>query len=699
MMNSRVMMNSRLTRRLPLTGGVVALLLSAQVAGATTPITFIDFAQNPASGITYRRKESTINAGSHAAKLLPFISLKELYALPIKGHGQPGVAVWDYDNDGDEDVFVTNGPGRADSLYQNQKAQGTFTFVDVAVAAGVDSTAMDGTGVCYGDIDNDGDQDLLVLGRMEPNSLFMNGGNGHFADITAAAGVGGGARAHTSCSMGDINNDGLLDIFVGNSFDWVRYEPIFSDSFSFNHTNDLYLNQGGNVFSDVSDSSGVREGFNVPKGDGTITWGVALVDYDQDGDLDVMHADDQGAMPNSQFAGVDRGFNQLFRNDGTGHFTNVNASSGSLTEVSAWMGFSYGDFNCDGSMDFFATSQGDYLNPHDGAAEPPGFQTSRWHFGSPSGVFTDSKEVGVGIPGIGATPFGWGTGTTDYDNDGDTDIVYFGNLTVVVYATADNPGIIFKNDNCSGTFSWDKAATAASASRVIRQDVEGMALGDLNDDGFADIVYAGGAYVPESIPLVQVTSLFGGVFDETAFVLPQFMPIGPFEYEWSGQVTEEDGYLGMQISSASNGNKWVKIKLTGTKGLTTIGKSNRDGIGAVVSFKPNNGKRVLYPVLAGSSHASQHSLTQMFGLGSATKGTLDVMWPGGVKNRLYDVAAGERLNFPEIPCNFAGSWPNKFAYISCVDTSLNQLVANGTITVGKKARLLESALKAYDDAH
>lgn len=693
------MIRRRATRWQVTGSAMVAMLLSATAAGAG-PITFTDFAQDPASGISYRRKESTINAAAVAARMLPFVSLAELYATPIKGHGQPGVAVLDYDGDGDEDVFVTNGPGRAHSLYRNELVPDhILTFTDVAEVAGVAATDMDGTGVCYGDIDNDGDEDLYVLGRMEPNRMFRNEGDGTFSDITSGAGLGGGARAHTSCAMGDIDGDGLLDIFVGNTFDWARYEAIFSDSFSFNEHNDLYRNEGGNVFADVSQSSGVRALYGVPAGAATITWGVAMVDFDQDGDLDILHADDQGAMANSGFAGIDRGFNQAFANDGSGHFTNINHLSSGLREPSAWMGYSFGDFDCDGNMDFFATSQGDFIAPHDGAAEPPGFETSRWMLGGPGGAFTDSKIVEVGAPGLGAMPFGWGTGTPDYDNDGDTDIVYFGNLTVNTYAFADNPGVVLENHGCKAEFTWDKPATASSAERTLRQDVEGLALGDLDDDGFVDLVHAGGAYVPDTIPLVEVPSLFGGVFDETAFFLPQFVPIGPFEWEWSGHVTEDDGYLGMQLSSG-NGNGWVKVRLRGSKGLTGAGAVNRDGIGAVVSFRPKGGKAVLYPVLGGSSHASQHSLVQSFGLGKAKKGTLDVLWPGGVRNRLYDVGAGERLTVPEIPCDFAGHWPGgKNAFKACVDGALGELQAGGSVGSKLRARLRQSALTAYDAEH
>jgi enediyne biosynthesis protein E4 len=674
---------------------LVTLALAPSVAAAT-PITYHDIALDPSSGITYRRGPSSTIGAFDAVKLKPFMSLQELNASPSKSRGAPGVALLDYDRDGDLDIYATNGPGRANSLYQNQLASsGQATFVDVSVAAGVAAIDMDGTGVCYGDIDNDGDHDLMVLGRMEPNRLFRNNGGGTFTDITPTSGVGGGARSHTSCSIGDVNGDGLVDIFVANTWDWSRFDAIFNNSFAFNHTNDLYVNQGGNVFADASESSGIRVLHNVPEGDGTISWAVAMVDYDLDGDMDIMQADDQGALPPSLFAGVDRGFLQLLRNDGTGHFENVTATSGSTAAVSSWMGLSYGDLNCDGNLDFFSTSVGDYLIPQMGIPTPPGLDSSRWHLslGSPSGAFTKT-DLGA----LGVTPFGWGTGMADYDNDADTDIVFYGNLTINAFATADNPGVILANDGCTASFSWDQAATAATSERVERQDVQGLALGDLNNDGFVDIVHVSGQYAPETIPLVRMNSQWGSPFDATANFLPTFIPIGPLEWEWSG-VEVQDGFLGVEISSGNNGNKWAKITVKGTKGLTTAGKVNRDGIGAIVKFTPSSGQTSMSPVLGGSSYSSQHALTQGFGLGSATQGTVEILWPGGTRNRLGGVLAGESLVLPEIPCNYAATWPTKNAYRMCVDNALNQLVSNNTITPAMRTRLKAGATAAYDAVH
>jgi enediyne biosynthesis protein E4 len=678
---------------LPRTLIAAGLLLPATASGA--PITYDDIALTNGAGFSYRRAPSTTQANFDAVKVLPFMDRAALNATPLKWRGAPGVAVFDYDGDGDLDVYVTNGPGHANSLYRNMLAEtGTFRFEDVGVQAGVGAVDQDSTGVCYGDIDNDGDQDLMVLGRMEPNRLFRNEGNGVFTEISSQAQVNGTVRGHSSCAMGDINGDGLLDIFVANTFDWARQEAVFTNAFGFNHHNQLLVNAGNNVFADVTSSSGVLKMEGVPPGDGTITWAAALVDYDQDGDLDLFLADDQAALPPSFFAGVNRGYLQIFDNDGTGKFTNVTARAGTA-RPSSWMGLSFGDLNSDGHMDFFSTSVGDYLIQQMGIPTPPGYSTSRWYLGlgGPDGSFTTPE-----VSPLGASPFGWGTVMFDYDNDGDTDVAFYGALDAGPFVSCDNPGVILANDG-DANFFWDRAATAQTADKVSRSDANGLAVGDLNGDGFVDIVHVSGSYVPPSMPVVPFNQKWGSPFDVAASYAPSFLPIGPMEWEWGGKDTE-GGLLGVQISSASNGNNWAKVILTGTKDLTTDGRVNRDGIGAIVRFTPEGGRQVMYPVLGGSSHASQNTLHQTFGLGDKTQGMTEILWPGGIVNRLYDVVAGETVTMPEIPCAFTGPQSGtRAAYSRCVNRAANELFFRGVITAKMAGRIRDSAFRAWDETH
>ena len=667
----------------------VSMGLQAQSGPKNTGITFHDVAAG--AGIDYHRVPSTTNAIYEALKHQPTYTFADLLATPDKPRGSPGVALLDFNNDGALDIFVTNGPGAGNKLYKNlHKGTGRLEFVDVAVQAGVAAPEMDATGVCYGDINNDGYADLYVLGRNEANRLFVNNGDGTFTEVGAAAGVGGGTYNHTSCSMGDINGDGLLDIVVANTFDWSNTLPIFVEPFQLNQPNQLFLNLGNGQFTDVSDSSGLRNLAGVPPGAATISWAIAMVDYDLDGAIDIVHADDQGAIPSAKNGGIDRGMIHLLRNDGTGHFTDQMVKAGT-NKFGAWMGLAFGDFNGDGLLDFFATNFGDY-----GLTVLPfpyqrGDFTSRWFLGAPDGAFTD--------PGVGdmrATPFGWGTSTLDYDNNGTTDIVFFGHIDVGLVVVTDNPGVLLRNDGAAG-FQFDPAAFAST--NYNRRAIFGSAVGDLNNDGFDDVVTVSAMDTPDSVPLTRFPvslppNAYGSPFDATAYFVEQFSPVAPGTFAWNGYQFS-DGTLQVQINSADNGNGWVQIRTRGSVGVLAEGRVNRDGIGAVVMFRPDDGRQVMKPIVAGGSFASADSLWAGFGLGRASKGTVEILWPGGVRNRLYNVQSGERIVFPEIPCSYNTPAIGFSEYLACVEGALDRLIQASALKPEDRGRFLSSAVRAF----
>ncbi|MDJ0571595.1 MAG: CRTAC1 family protein [Pleurocapsa sp. MO_192.B19] len=604
-------------------------------------ITFDDIAAGDNAGITYRRVESPRDAIFDELKQQPY-TFEDIPRTPTKSRGAPGIAVFDYDNDGDLDVYVTNGPSAANSLYSNQLQEtGEVTFIDVAEEAGVAATEQDSSGVSYGDIDNDGDYDLLVLGSGEPNRLFENQGDGSFVEITEQSGIGGGDKYSTSASMGDVNGDGLLDIVIANNFNWDNQIPIYIEPFALNEHNQLFINRGNNVFEDVSDSSGITNLAGFPEaeaGAASITWAIAMVDYDLDGDLDIIHADDQAAITPAQLGGVDSGFLHIFNNDGTGNFTDVSLET-NLNITGSWMGLSFGDFNSDGYMDSFGSNLGEYPRLNLPGVFPN--QTSRWFLGQANGTFID--------PGLGeleATPFGWGTSTFDYDNDADTDIIFHGGLDLGLIVDASNPGALLQNDG-EANFTYDSDGLANSTNHT-RRNVQGVAVGDLNNDGFVDIVSVSNFDFPDAA-LADYEANYGSPFDETAAFVPTFIPTdNPGEFVWSG-LEFPDGTLSVEINSADNGNNFVEVQTLGTVGLTEEGTVNRDGIVAVVLFTPEDGSTVMQPILGGSSYASQDSLAANFGLGEQERGTIEILWPGGVRNRIYDVSAGDRLVFPKFP--------------------------------------------------
>ncbi|MCA9774345.1 MAG: CRTAC1 family protein, partial [Myxococcales bacterium] len=599
-----------------------------------------------------------------------------------------------YDGDGDLDLYVTNGPGAPNSLLSNQlRETGALTFVDVALAAGVDATDQDSAGTCFGDIDNDGDPDLVVLGTDDANRLYENRGDGTFADITARGDIGRRRTVSTSCSFGDVNGDGLLDLVVANYYtDWSTQRVLWQVPFAESVHNELFLNEGGGAFRDESAASGIETLAGFPAegaGAAGLTWAIAMVDYDLDGDVDILEADDQGGIPPPALGGPARGFLHLFRNDGTGRFEDVAHQAG-VAETGGWMGLSFGDFNCDGALDFFATNFGDFAFSVVGTVPPtPGALASRWFLGGPGGHFTD--------PGVGAlvtTPFGWGTVAEDFDNDGDTDVLYHGGLDNTAIIELSNPGVFLRNDGCSAEFVYDPVPLASSTNHT-RRVVHGVAAGDLDQDGFVDVVSVSNENAPEAtVGLRPFPADFGSPFDGVAR-LGEVMPavLFPLLWQWREPVLDL-GTLSIEINRP-NGNHWIAVELIGSAGLLPEGRANRDGIGAVVTVTPAGAKASMRPVVGGASYASQDSLAANFGLGDALTATIEVLWPGGARNRLDAVPADRVVTFPEIPCSFRDSGLTLGAYRNCVTQAIGALVAAGRMPPGAADAFLDSAVAAY----
>ncbi len=666
---------------------ILPMIFLVEAVEVSAGVSFENIAADPASGLVYERVPSVTAATVQAvreASLLEPLTPASLAGLPSVPQGLPGVVVFDYDDDGDLDLYVTNGPGAANSLFENQLEAGTFTFVDVGAAAGVGAESQDSTGACAGDLDNDGDQDLLVLGRDEANRLFENLGNGSFVEVPGS-GLSGGDLGSVGCTLGDVDGDGLLDAAVGNLFDFAAPPNPFDFMFEEIHPNQLFRNLGGLTFEDVSVISGIRELAALPPvAEGrTATWALALVDVDQDGDVDLVTADDQGPIPVAFRGGFDIGYVHVLLNDGTGHFSDTPVLTGP-TSAGSWMGLSFGDLNCDGALDMLGSNFGDYGFSVLGLPYALEDQATRWLLGHGDGTFSD--------PGLGtsvSSVFGWGNAVQDFDNDGDQDLAYFGGMDLITLLLADNPGAILLNDGCSASFTVDSAALRGD---YVARNVRGVASGDLDRDGFPDLVTASNLSVPPALPLVPMPVGYGTDFDATAFFTSVFIPT-PDGLVWSG-VDYGPGTVTVE-RNLGNTNGSISIETLGTVDITSLGRVNRDGIGAIVAATPGSGPEARVPVVAGSAHLSQHSLEAHFGLGGARTATVEVLWPGGVRNRLYRVQRGERLVFPEIPCSFDAPWGSFYQYFGCVHRSLHELTTAGFLDRRQKIQFLWSALRAF----
>jgi hypothetical protein len=392
-----------------------------------------------------------------------------------------GIAFFDYDNDGWLDIYLTNGsqldahwpPGKAPTtrLFRNNR-DGTFT--DVTEKSGLGRAGWQ-TGVCVGDYDNDGWDDLFCT-FWGQNILFHNNGDGTFTDVTHKAGLQQDAvRWGTGCTFLDYDRDGHLDLFVCNFVKLDPEQPAVADAKYCQwkgiptvcgprglagETNLLYHNNGDGTFTDVSRRADILK--PGPR------YSISAVSYDfnNDGWPDI-------------YVAVDSGPSILFQNNGDGTFTDV--------AVTAWcaynndgheqggMGVAVADYDCDGWFDIFKTN---FAN-----------DTCNLYHNNGDGSFSDlSFNSGVGI---NHSYVAWGCGFVDYDNDGWPDIVQ---INGHIYPEIDkydfgenfkNPRLVYRN---LGNGRFRDVSSEMGPGISARFSSRGAAFGDYDNDGGVDIL-------------------------------------------------------------------------------------------------------------------------------------------------------------------------------------------------------------------
>lgn len=645
----------------------------------------------------------------------------------------PGVAIFDYDRDGDLDFYVTSFEaggifqetvGGPNKLFRND---GAGKFTEVAGKAGVGLPESNSSGVVACDFNNDGYQDLYVgaqgrigdkldyrstvaagLREVVKDRLLLNKGNGTFKDITDKAfGKAVNLRSTLSIACADVDGDGWLDLLVANRADQDFVD--FRTPWHHGHYNVLYRNNGDLTFTDITEQAGLigpqitlrdplgdpvtfqdpetgapMEGYR-PKlvdergnrvGDPTgQTWSALFFDHDNDGDPDLWLADDGDRL-------------KIYRNDSTVGkiaFTPIGRAMG-IDRSGAWMAFALGDYDNDGDLDIFVSNLGfhpltrplvetpggdgayaaqfawgtclHYLLRNDGVREAPGAgvvpvfsEVAGSTVVKPSRLMPPASLDPANIhpswqvpTGLAAYDFAFGTVFLDYDNDGDLDLSWVGSIMGhgegpggEVYPSA---GRLLRGD---GHGSFEDITVEAHVLDIqnvdysildptdpgfdrerqridpkLHENGKGLAKGDLNGDGYVDLIAANSN---------------GLVYTST----PQ-------------RVRVARGPLFLWINGGGERN-WITLRLKGRRAVDGTG-SNADAVGARIFVEARvdgqNTLRQVQEVLTGSTFLSMSSLDVNFGMGVAMAvQRIVIKWPSGIEQVLENLDVNQVVEITE----------------------------------------------------
>ena len=504
----------------------------------------------------------------------------QFYLPEIMGSG---VALFDYDGDGDLDIFLVQAsvlePGKStgdarfpppagwkpgNRLFRNElKQTGKLQFTDVTDQAGLGHVGY-GMGVAVGDYNNDGYPDLYVT-NFGSNILYRNNGNGTFTDVTREAGVADGGWS-MSAAFVDYDGDGFLDLYVTHYLDFT----IRGNKECFNATGErdyctpsaykpvshrLYRNLGNGKFQDVTQAAGIGSAI----GPGL---GVTCADFNGDGWPDIYAANDGAA-------------NLLWLSNRNGTFREAALLSGAAYAADgvarAGMGVTAADFDGSGNESIFVTNlmrEGATLYRNDGRGEFSD-ATLEFHLQQPTFPFT-----------------GFGTQWFDYDNDGRLDLFIANGAVTMLESLRGDPypfhqrNLLLHNEDSQFRDASGEAGAALQLSEVGR----GAAFGDINNDGAIDIV-----------------------------------------------VSNNNGPARLLLNQAGVRGHWLEVRLQGTR-------SNRDGIGARVAVLRNGAKPLWRRAHTDGSYLSSSDIRVHFGLGASPEiQAVVVEWPSGLKEKWDNV--------------------------------------------------------------
>ena len=491
----------------------------------------------------------------------------EFYFCEIVG---TGAAFFDYDNDGDMDLYIAQGgmlggkpmssailPTQyahpsTDRLYRNELVEsGSLRFTDVTESSGIVSKGY-GMGVAAADYDNDGFVDLYVS-NFDENQFFRNLGNGRFEDVTAKTGTEE-KRWSTSVAFFDYDADGFLDLYVCNyvDFNCAQNKACYSSTsardycgpLSYSAYPDLlFRNRGDGTFENRSALTGIARDFGS-------ALGLACTDFNGDGYLDVFIANDGRE-------------NQLWINQTDGTFSNEAIFGGVAFNMDgvaeASMGVDAADFDGDGDFDLFMTHLTD--------------ETNTYYANDGSGIFEDlSAKVGLGIPSRRFT--GFGTAAIDYDNDGWL-VLHTANgavVTIEEQARAGDPFPLHQTNQLFrnvGGGRFQEVSESAGPAFDLSEVSRGAAFADVDNDGDMDAL-----------------------------------------------IVNNNGPARLLINEVGNKKAWVRFRVVDPSG-------KYDLLGARLDVSASDGQRRMRRVRTEASYCSSNDPRVLVGLGDSS-GTVDV---------------------------------------------------------------------------
>lgn len=463
--------------------------------------------------------------------------------INLTGNFGTGVSFFDFNDDGWDDLTI----GTHDSpirFYTNVDGE-----LQETTLSGISLVNKEIKQFTWVDFDNDGDYDFTVGFWDEPYRFYQNNGDMSFTQLNpTVTGITPEFTANGNITWGDYDLDGDLDVYLGKTS--AGASGNFEEDYPF--MNRLYRNDGNAEFTDVTIEAGVSDGIGI-------TYGVVWWDYNEDGWPDLFVANDK------QYE------NGLYMNNGDGTFTDMSAESG-LGVVMDAMCASPADYDNDGDLDMYVT------NTHN-----PAYENGNALFNNNNGVF---QNVAAQTGSNHSVFQCWGGSWLDYDNDGWQDLYI---ATIELWPNYPGMNVVYKN-NSDGTFS--KANTQVELSNHANEGYSN-AVGDLNNDGFPDII-----------------------------------------------SHTEAPYAPSLLLNSGGDNNWLKVNLEGVV-------SNRDAIGSTIRCYTDGLRQTKY-THCGENYMGQHSGTKLFGLAEAEIiDSLVVKWPNGHIDRFYNIDPNQTLHILE----------------------------------------------------